>query len=76
MLLFRLLVSTGSMKLNIDVWPVCLFMVFMDFARSSYSLSSHFAIASLFLLSIISRSFNLNLSISTSALGALYQLFT
>ena len=75
-LLFCLLVSNGSKKLNIDVWPVRWFEVFMAFARSSYRRSSHFAIASLFLLSIISRSGNLDLSISASALGTSYQLFT
>ena len=49
---------------------------FHFFARSSYRRSSHFAIASLFLLKIIASSSNLDLSISNSALVASYQLFT
>ena len=50
-------------------------MVIMAFARSSYRRSSHFAIASLFLLRIIVRSPNFDLSISASSLGTSHQLF-
>ena len=70
-LLFCFRSSIGLIKLITDVWPVRWAMAFIVLARSSYLLSSHFGIASLFLLSIIAQSSNLDLSISTSALGVL-----
>ena len=75
-LLFCLLVSTGIKKLNIGSWSVRCLKGFMTFARSLYRWSSHFAIASLFLLCIISWTANLDLSINASLLGASYQFFT
>ena len=74
--LFCLLFSAGIKNLNIDSWPVFRFRVFMIFARSVYQWSSHFTIASLFLLRIITQAANFDLSTSVSFLGALYQVLT
>ena len=68
--------SIVLIKLIIDVWPVCWPVAFMAFARSSYRRSIHFAITSLFLLSTVAGSSNLDLLIITSALRSSHQLFT